>query len=129
MGEVGSLGPDLQDEELLNKRAQKERLKDYSAQLRKYNKDTIQDDLFARPAVTKVEPPKPKSKREMAKEYAAKVPRPKVKTVEPQETEEWDDEVEFAEMKPMSELERLEIKHREDQAAVANIRKQLGMGR
>ena len=60
---LGCLGPDLQvrlpalplvtvlgqDEELLNKRAQKERLKDYSEKLRQVNAEAIEDDVFSRP--------------------------------------------------------------------------------
>lgn len=121
---LGCLGPDLQDEELLNKRAQKDRLKDYSEKLRKVNAEAIEDDVFSRPASIKKEPPKPKSKTELAREYAAKVPKPKIKVKKHEE--EWDDEVEFAELKPLTHLEQLENRHRQDQAAVESIRKQLG---
>eukprot|EP00656_Telonema_subtile_P028763 TRINITY_DN3137_c0_g1_i7.p1 TRINITY_DN3137_c0_g1~~TRINITY_DN3137_c0_g1_i7.p1 ORF type:complete len:185 (-),score=43.68 TRINITY_DN3137_c0_g1_i7:221-775(-) len=122
---LGKLGPDMQDEGLLNKRAQKERLKDYSVKLRQYNAAAVESDVFARPSTIKKEGPKPKSKREMAIEYAARVPKPKAKK-KPAE-DEWDDEVEFAELGPVSELQMLESKHKADQEAVENIRRQLGM--
>merc|ERR1712166_1174614 len=122
---LGTLGPDLQDEELLNKRAQKERLKDYSSQLRKYNAQVVDSENVFTPA-SQPTAQKPKSKREMAREYAARVPKPKLKPKKLEPEPFWDDEVEFAEAGPMSELAILESKHRQDQLAVEQIRQQLG---
>ena len=133
-----------QAEELLNKRAQKERLKDYSSQLRKYNAQVVDSENVFTPA-SQPAAQKPKSKREMAREYAARVPKPKLKSKKLEPEPFWDDEVtalccccnlmpvsaqvEFAKAGPMSELAILESKHRQDQLAVEQIRQQLGMMR
>lgn len=125
--QLGKLGPDLQDEDLIEKRAQKERIKEYSRNLRAQNAQAIdytkhmKQMEFQEP---KAAPAPAPSKREKMASYAASVPKPKPKkTVNSFDKHEAGFDVNG----PMSALEELEAKHKQDQLMVAAIRKEMAM--
>merc|ERR1740124_1536038 len=75
--DTGRLKPDMQSDELLAKRAAKDRVKLFSKNLKTVNRQIIEDQAeFA--------PPKPSvqrepTKNEKARQYAAQVPRPRLR--------------------------------------------------
>mmetsp|Transcript_33002 Transcript_33002/g.104336 ORF Transcript_33002/g.104336 Transcript_33002/m.104336 type:complete len:187 (+) Transcript_33002:163-723(+) len=78
--ELGKLGPDLDVNELNEKRQRQERIKAYAEAVRHENKNIIAM------APERRDKPKPPSKREKAIEFARKVPKPKLRPA--QETSE-----------------------------------------
>lgn len=132
---LGKLGPDLQDDDLIEKRAQKERMKEYSRNLRmqnaqsidycKHMKDMDLDESYGEPTA------KQPSKREKMAKYAAQVPKPKIKkkVATDAEGDGYEGYGQPTRDAPLSILEELEAKHRQDQLAVAAIRKEMGLCR
>lgn len=130
---MGKLGPDLHDEDLIEKRAQKERMKEYSRNLRAQNAHSIDyckhlktKDMTA-PEEDRVA--KEPTKREKMAMYAAQVPKPRTKKKMQNEVAEDGYEGYGQQPKdgPLSILEELEARHRKDQQAVTAIRKEMGM--
>lgn len=75
--ELGHLGPDLDDDDLLYKKAMQERMKQFSKELLSVNRQRISSSL-ANPKDTAPKPePKPTA-RAKALEFAKRVPKPKV---------------------------------------------------
>ncbi|XP_024391699.1 uncharacterized protein [Physcomitrium patens] len=110
--QLGKLGPDLEDEELGEKREKLERMKEFGRIVRSCN--TAQVNVMKR---TKTPP---LSKRQKALEFAATVPKPKVKKVEVEKlpTPEKNHH-------QLSELQILEAKHEADRQHVEAMRREL----
>mmetsp|Transcript_18503 Transcript_18503/g.46554 ORF Transcript_18503/g.46554 Transcript_18503/m.46554 type:complete len:249 (+) Transcript_18503:469-1215(+) len=117
--ELGSLGPDLESNELREKKERQHMVKEFSKNLRKTNLQAIAD---APPPRYQEPTPKEKSNREKALEFAARIPKPKVKRQDSGEFDEGRDEDE-----PLSELELLEERHAQAVDEVNRIRKELGL--
>merc|ERR1740124_2103782 len=115
--DTGRLKPDMQSDELLAKRAAKDRVKLFSKNLKTVNRQIIEDQAeFA--------PPKPSvqrepTKNEKARQYAAQVPRPRLREpaagAEAEAGEGGMDEGELL-------LARLERQHEEQQRQAQAIR-------
>ena len=130
---LGYLKPDLNDDELLKKRANADRIKMFSRNLRVINREEEAQIHASRrereaggaPASNSpIAPTKEVSKREKAKEYARRVPKPRARANEEaaaveQLTEVGDDELDA--------LAMLEKQHQEHKAAAARIRDELGL--
>jgi len=122
---LGKLGPDMMDDDLIEKRAQKERIKEYSRNLRVQNAQIIDysKQMQPMPVEKDVEVKEP-TKREKMIQYAAHVPKPKAKKKASEKSE--DDGYDGARPDgPMSVLAELEARHRQDQQAVAAIRREM----
>ncbi|OWZ23744.1 hypothetical protein PHMEG_0001311 [Phytophthora megakarya] len=72
--ELGKLQPDLNTDELVEKRAKNERIKAFSQNLRTINKNA----QTKKPVETRTEQNKPKSTREKGLAFAKRVPRPRL---------------------------------------------------
>lgn len=116
---LGKLKPDLNTEELVRKRANAERVKLFSKNLRVINRQEQEDTAPARP-VSMVS----KSKRETAKAYAANVPKPRVRLPVTSDDEFIPDGNGHEELDSLRALER---QHTEHQRQAAIIRTELGM--
>uniref|UniRef100_A0A7S4NTG1 Uncharacterized protein n=3 Tax=Guillardia theta TaxID=55529 RepID=A0A7S4NTG1_GUITH len=114
--ELGKLGPDLDVNELNEKRQRQERIKAYAEAVRHENKNIIAM------APERRDKPKPPSKREKAIEFARKVPKPKLRPA--QETSEERSE---PDEEPVTELQLLALRHKRDKELVMAIKKDLGM--
>lgn len=79
---LGTLKPDLNNEELVAKRANAERVKLFSKNLRVINQ---QQEEERQPNVTSAAAPAAISKHQKAKEYARNVPKPRPREVEADE--------------------------------------------
>jgi len=128
---MGKLGPDLQDEQLIEKRAKKERLKEYSRNLRAQNAQCID---YTKQVQRKDYPSHPDedkqpTKREKMAMYAKQVPKPKLKKKAQSDDVEdgYEGYGQGTSDAPLSALEELEARHRQDQFAVAQIRKEMGL--
>jgi hypothetical protein len=75
--ELGKLQPDLNSEELIQKRANAERIKAFSKNLREINKTTTTTSSTTLCSEKNIIIPTIKSTREKAKEFAKKIPKPK----------------------------------------------------
>lgn len=129
---MGNLGPDLQDDELIEKRAQKERIKEYSRNLRAQNAYATQNNkhIKMRESSYHDEVVKEPTKREKMAQYASQVPKPRVAKKKVVMTDDgYDGYGQAQEAAPLTILEQLEAKHRQDQIAVAAIRKEMGLDR
>jgi hypothetical protein len=123
--ELGKLGPDLDPDELAEKRLRQERIRAYADTVRQENRQQAAFAPPARPA------PKPPSNRQKAIEFARGVPRPKPPRADPaarrgagsagEEGEEEEEEEEEEE----TELQRRQRRHLEDRALVEEMRRQL----
>uniref|UniRef100_A0A7S0EK80 Uncharacterized protein n=1 Tax=Hanusia phi TaxID=3032 RepID=A0A7S0EK80_9CRYP len=114
--ELGKLGPDLDVNELNEKRQRQERIRAYAEAVRHENKNLIAM------APERRDKPKPPSKREKAIEFARKVPRPKLRAA--QETSEEKSE---PEEEQVTELQLLALRHKRDKDLVMAIKRDLGM--
>eukprot|EP00238_Polyblepharides_amylifera_P007783 CAMPEP_0196598504 /NCGR_PEP_ID=MMETSP1081-20130531/94358_1 /TAXON_ID=36882 /ORGANISM="Pyramimonas amylifera, Strain CCMP720" /LENGTH=523 /DNA_ID=CAMNT_0041924209 /DNA_START=25 /DNA_END=1596 /DNA_ORIENTATION=+ len=122
--ELGKLKPDLKDEELTEKKAKLDLIKEMDRKNRAANVQALKEQQ-ARP---KKEAPKKLSTREKALEFARKVPKPAVAKRE--------EEAPVAgagsgqeEEREMSVLEQLELQHRLDQERVQAIKQQMSNAR
>lgn len=125
-----SLGPDLDDEDLLMKKAKQMRQKQYCEEVQRINR---QKSTITAATPSKPEPkPEPKpSARAQALEFAKKVPKPKPKPrPKPQEAKQQDESMEApkrssdedVERADLEEIERREQQHFEDVALVKQIK-------
>ncbi|KAJ1480881.1 hypothetical protein T484DRAFT_2771405 [Baffinella frigidus] len=112
--ELGKLGPDLDPDDLAEKRQRQERIKAYAEAVRHENKQ-----LVAAAPEPRVKAKAP-SKRDRAMEFAKRVPKPRPK----KEAEEDEDEDEEEE-EELTELQQLAQRHARDRALVDAIRKDL----
>jgi hypothetical protein len=130
------LKPDLNSEELIAKRANAERVKEFSKNLKHYNMQNLrqQKKVPSGQEMSQIQQSKElvKSKRERMKEYTRNIPKPKVKTEKKQSDFEHgymtaQDEfgMDYSEAVRMQELE---AKHIESQNQLNAIKKSLGMG-
>jgi len=131
-GQLGSLGPDLDDEKLLMKKAMQEKVKQFSKELHRVNKAR---GAHAPPA-PKPEPSKPDPRanaRAKALEFARNVPKPKVdakSAPEKRPKEPQSPSLQEKEWAEAAELERKERQHFDDVAKVRAIKdflEQLGV--
>ena len=118
---LGTLGPDLGENGLLEKRAAKNKVKALSKEIRAKNRAS------ARPAnAAASKPEKALSARQKALLYAKHVPKPAVVKPAVVLTDQGAGSAaaELPEEAALTELEELEIKHRQDQDAVEAIRRE-----
>eukprot|EP00762_Andalucia_godoyi_P000405 ANDGO_03055.mRNA.1 hypothetical protein (macronuclear) len=122
---LGSLGPDLQNEELQKKQEQVQRMREYARGVHAYNVASAPS-----PAEAKRRAPEPpqheKNARERALEFARNVPKPKAKRREYEEPSAYSrngNNLDF-----MSDLEKLEAQHEADVDAVEAIRREFMRG-
>lgn len=127
--EMGSLGPDLDDEQLLLKRAMQERVKQFSKELLKVNRHRNVAAPPKLPTPAKIDPKV--SARAKAMEFAKHVPKPKEKpkvtevtTRVPSEPADADAEQERLDLE---EIRRREQQHFEDTEHVKNIKEFLNL--
>jgi hypothetical protein len=123
--ELGKLKPDLNADHLVEKRANKERVKEFSKNLHNINKKIHRD---GEKKTRKPEEKTELSSREKAQEYAKRVPRPRRRVVEEPEPQ-FDDrnlgDGEYGEEVELSALEELEMKHNAARREVDAIRKDM----
>ena len=99
---MGGLGPDLQNEALLEKKEKASKMKEYAKEVAQANKN-LKKKPVAQPSVleeTKV------TARDKALEFASKIPKPKTKRSSRNIVED--------EPHPLTELEKLELQHERD---------------
>ena len=117
MGALGYNKPDLNSDELIAKRQNKERIRMFSRNLKTVNRQIIGSQ-------PEPDAPKPRelSGREKAKQYATQIPKPRIREPPPPEP--------VQEAPPPAEddlLAQLERKHAEQQRQAALIRQELGL--
>lgn len=120
--ELGHLGPDLDDEGLLMKRAIQEKVKQFSRELHRVNKQRAE-----RAPLPKQPQPKPEPKstaRAKAREFAKNIPKPKLapKQVVVTATKMEEEEEVVQEATDWEEIRRRERQHMEDAAKVAQVK-------
>uniref|UniRef100_A0A7S1SGZ8 Uncharacterized protein n=1 Tax=Tetraselmis chuii TaxID=63592 RepID=A0A7S1SGZ8_9CHLO len=121
--ELGKIGPDLETDELREKREKAERMKQYAKDAHKKNMavSTAKPNKAkgANSAATK-----PLSSRERALDFAKNIPKPEVKSKKVAGGE--DEGPSAREEGEMTELDALEAQHRLDQQRIDEIRRELG---
>lgn len=128
---MGKLKPDLNAEELLAKRANRERVKLFSRNLQVINRDDHKQYMANKPEHAEDPPASAPSKAQRAREYAAKqVPKPRPR---PQEVQAAVSDVGGGAHAPVSTSEddalaELERQHAQHRAQAAAIRAELGLG-
>lgn len=122
---------DLNSEELVAKRANAERIKEFSKNLKAYNKDTItklkaEQDMYGDADDKKQQ----MSSRDKAIAFAKNIPKPKVKTP----SNDLGNKNGMAmgnnvgvEVEPVNELDELELKHLQSRKQVEAIKRSLGL--
>ncbi len=148
MSKIEHCNSDLNTEELKAKRANADRIKEFSKKLDSYNKEQIkstrrEDDGDTGTRLNKAEV---KSSREKALEFAKNVPKPKLRprelvAQEPKASEDngygsieeencvWNDDGlgEFADLIGGSRLQELQTKHGENRKKADAIKRSLGL--
>ena len=141
---IQKLKPDLNTEELIAKRVNAERIKEFSKQLQDFNKKSIQvqKKLPSSSEVNSIEIEKMKleSKRIKALEFAKNIPKPKadkplvlIKGSNSTRALEEDDSYlmknnDFGgDYRDISKIESLEIKHEESRRQVEAIKRSMGL--
>lgn len=119
IGTLGHLKPDLQSEELVAKRAAKERVKLFSKNLKTVNRQIISEQ--AEVAITKEPGKQQLTNREKAKQYAAQVPKPRLRPI--QLTSGFDQPAKVVEEEDL--LTKLERQHAEQKRQAETIRLEL----
>lgn len=124
---LGSLGPDLMNEELQKKQQKLERVRQYARGVSEYNAQKIAHEMSASSASSHTRKtdlqPKEISARQRAREFAKNIPKPRTK---PRGSDEVENSYRMSggyiegEPAPMTELERLEILHRQNQEWIRN---------
>ena len=131
--ELGRLKPDLNDAELLAKRANADRVRMFSRNLNKIN----QQELAQAAAVSKAAPASPAaaaapSKAQKARMYAAHVPKPRPKKDDGSGVDgggaDGRGDPAHEEVEELDALALLERQHAEHQRQAAAIRAELGLG-
>lgn len=117
--ELGKLQPDLNDEELVAKRANKERIKAFSQNLREINRQQKAPQAKKSPVPETSEP----SAREKALAFSKKVPKPKATRSAAEKPKVIRSG--GGKQAPVSNLEMLESKHRSIQSKVDAIRRDM----
>ncbi|CAJ1397043.1 unnamed protein product [Effrenium voratum] len=124
--ELGRLGPDLDDEGLLMKRAIQEKVKQFSKELHRVNKTRAEKVPPTQKAEPKIELQKGKTARDKAKEFAKNVPKPKPApkqvVLTPSQQAEEEVQEKSQEAADWDEIRRRERQHFEDAARVADVR-------
>jgi hypothetical protein len=124
--ELGKLKPDLNADHLVEKRANKERVKEFSKNLHNINAKICKD--AGKKTRLPSDEQKELSSREKAQQYAKRVPRPRRRVVEEPE-QQFDDrnlgDGEYGEEVELSALEELEMKHNAARREVDAIRKEM----
>lgn len=122
---LGSLGADLDNEDLLVKKARAEKIRQFGACLRHVNAARERGKSTEKP---KHEPTAAQLKQQRVQEFAKNVPKPKQKP-RPRDPPTPSSAQEEAEPEPHLEEEvtRLLSRHDEDRAAAARIRSQLAL--
>lgn len=133
---LGGLGPDLLNDELIERQKKVEKMREYAKAVSEYNNQKIAAELIAsqnRPIASHRSPsPKKESARDRMLEFAKRVPRPKVNKQQQLqhpssgsnmsggyrgygdgEGSDYEEGIE-GEPRPMTELERLEMMHMQD---------------
>lgn len=143
--EIQNLKPDLNSAELIAKRANVERIKEFAKNLHEYNRNTLlqQKKLPASTEVREIvlDKMKHESKRNKALEFAKQIPKPKIGREQDgkmknsmQRVDEEDDymtandEFGFG-YKEFSKIQSLEVKHEESRKQVEAIRRAMCMGK
>lgn len=111
---------DLNTEELIAKRANVERIKEFSKNLKEFNKNVMpkRENINERNS-------KPESKKEKAIQYAQHIPKPKIKS-EPKPVESKNVGIP-TEAVEVSRLDELTSKHLQSRKQVEAIKKSLGL--
>ena len=125
--ELGKLQPDLNAEHLVEQRANRDRVKEFSRNLGRINEKICKDE--ARKPRKEATENKEMSSREKAQAYAKRVPRPRRRRVEQPEPQ-YDEQSnlgdgELGAEAELSALEELEMKHNAARLEVEAIRKQM----
>merc|ERR1719313_2748801 len=122
---LGSLGADLDNEDLLMKKARAEKIRQFGACLRHVNAARERGESTDKP---KQEPTAAQLKQQRVQEFAKNVPKPKQKP-RPRDPPTPSSAQEEAEPEPdiEEEVTRLLSRHDEDRAAAARIRSQLAL--
>lgn len=125
---LGKLKPDLNAEDLVEKRAKAERVKLFSRNLRIINKEEAalspkRSEAGPAPPLWKPAPKSEPSRVDVAREYSKRVPRPRPRPAAPTEAEE-DEPSGPEELDPIELLER---QHAEQVKQAAQIRAELGL--
>jgi hypothetical protein len=122
--ELGKLKPDLNTDELVAKRANRDRVKDFSQNLNNINQRICQPRTDRPPKPVS----KPKSTRDKAQEYAKRVPKPRV-VRKPEPAIEVDEDLlvdgEVGAEAKLTALEELEMRHNAARKDVDAIRKDM----
>lgn len=113
--ELGKLQPDLHRQDLVAKRKNLDRIKEFSNNLRAFNKGQKPKP----PSPTRSKPP---SKRDKALAFAKHIPKPKVVPSVPEPVSIIDNACQ--QQQPVSHLEELEAKHNHMRALASDIRRQ-----
>jgi len=131
IGALGMLKPDLNADELVQKRANLERIKMFSRNLRVINREEEAQIIAAKKERETAAPPttspKELSKREKAKEYARRVPKPRLRPADEEARQLETEMVTEVEEDELDALALLEKQHAEHKAAAARIREELGL--
>ena len=119
---LGGLKPNLDTEELMQKRANKEKVKTFSRNLTALNREII----ARQPQPISTNSTSALSKFERAKDYGKKVPRPRPR---PNLVDaDGDDTSDFSNpLKEMDELSIMEAEHQDRRRQAAKIREELGL--
>ncbi len=123
--EFSKLQPDLNSEELVAKRANAQRIKDFARNLQSFNKDQIvkqKESLEVNPRQERKEP----TARDKAREFAKNIPKPKVRSAPKERSVECVSD--GMNLEPERNLlEELETKHLQSKRQVEAIKKSLGL--
>ncbi|KAG2373920.1 hypothetical protein C9374_011585 [Naegleria lovaniensis] len=105
---LGGLGADLHNEKLIEKKEKINKIREYAKEIAQINNSKISKQKGESKPLSKSKTPEEPSAREKAKEFAAKIPKPKSKRQSHRADKEND------EPQPLSELEMLELQHEKD---------------
>eukprot|EP00295_Goniomonas_pacifica_P044022 CAMPEP_0175912832 /NCGR_PEP_ID=MMETSP0108-20121206/8942_1 /TAXON_ID=195067 ORGANISM="Goniomonas pacifica, Strain CCMP1869" /NCGR_SAMPLE_ID=MMETSP0108 /ASSEMBLY_ACC=CAM_ASM_000204 /LENGTH=306 /DNA_ID=CAMNT_0017235181 /DNA_START=38 /DNA_END=958 /DNA_ORIENTATION=+ len=124
--ELGGLGPDLNNEELLVKKEKRDRAKAYAEEIRQ----NMPAPTRPRPVVR--DEPKPVSARDKALEFARNIPKPSLRPTKPSSAPESTGDRDMLHREPATrmastELEQLQARHNIDREKVQQIRHELGL--
>lgn len=112
---LGKLGPDLDDDELLMKKAVREKKTQFSKELQKINRQRMETAARKEPKLEPRPEPKPTA-RAKAQEFARKVPKPKLpQAAKPHPVERKPQEVDADKEAEKERLDWDEIRRREKQ--------------
>jgi len=139
--EIQNLKPNLNSDELVAKRANVERIKEFAKNLHEYNRNTLLQQRKL-PASTEareivLDKMKHESKRAKAIEFAKQIPKPKAseskskspaKRIDDDEYLTANDEFGLGHQE-LSKIQSLQVKHEESRKQVEAIKRAMGMGK